>query len=52
MFFWRGLQGHAVLAGMTLGFSLLTVSLLWSAGQRIDTWTFLVFHLRGAIQAG
>ena len=47
MFFWHGLQGHAVLAGMTLGFSLLTVSLLWSAGQRVDTWTFLVFNVRG-----
>ena len=47
MFFWHGLQGHAVLASMTLGFSLLTVSLLWSTGQRMDTWTFLVFNLRG-----
>jgi membrane-associated phospholipid phosphatase len=32
---------------MTLGFSLLTVSLLWSTGQRMDTWTFLVFNVRG-----
>ena len=32
---------------MTLGFSLLTVSLLWSAGQRMDTWTFLVLNVRG-----
>jgi membrane-associated phospholipid phosphatase len=47
MFFWHGLQSHALLAGLTLGFSLLTVSLLWSAGQRIDTWTFLVFNVRG-----
>jgi membrane-associated phospholipid phosphatase len=47
MFFWRSLQAHAVLAGMTLGFSLLTVSLLWSAGERVDTWTFLVLNVRG-----
>ena len=47
MFFWHGLQGHAVLAGMTLGFSLLTVSLLWSTGQRLDSWTFLVLNVRG-----
>jgi len=35
MFFWHALQARAVLAGMTLGFSLLTVSLLWSTCQRI-----------------
>jgi len=28
-------------------FSLLTLSLLWSAGQRLDTWVFLLFNLRG-----
>lgn len=32
---------------MTLGFSLLALSLLWSTGQRMDTWTFLFFNLRG-----
>ena len=47
MYFWHGLQSHAVLTSLTLGFSLLTVSLLWSAGQRIDSWTFLVFNVRG-----
>jgi membrane-associated phospholipid phosphatase len=47
MFFWHGLQAHSILAGMTVGFSLLTVSLLWAAGQRMDSWTFLVFNVRG-----
>ena len=47
VFFWHGLLSHRVLASMTLGFSLLTVSLLWSTGQRMDTWTFMVFNLRG-----
>ena len=47
MFFWHGLQAQAVLASMTLGFSLLALSLLWSAGQRMDAWTFLFFNVRG-----
>ncbi len=28
-------------------FSLLTLSLLWSAGQRLDAWLFLTVNLRG-----
>jgi membrane-associated phospholipid phosphatase len=28
-------------------FSLLALSLLWSTGQRLDAWVFLVFNLRG-----
>jgi len=47
MFFWHGLQAQPVLASMTLGFSLLALSLLWSAGQRMDAWAFLFFNLRG-----
>jgi membrane-associated phospholipid phosphatase len=31
---------------LLLFFSLLTLSLLWSAGQRLDTWIFLRFNLR------
>ena len=47
MFFWHGLQAQPVLASMTLGFSLLALSLLWSAGQRVDAWAFLFFNFRG-----
>jgi membrane-associated phospholipid phosphatase len=47
MFFWRGLQAQPILASMIFGFSLLALSLLWSAGQRMDTWTFLFFNFRG-----
>jgi len=47
MFFWRGLQSQAILASMTVGFSLLALSLLWSAGQRMDAWTFVFFNSRG-----
>jgi len=32
---------------LLLIFSLLTLSLLWSAGQRLDTWVFMLFNLRG-----
>jgi membrane-associated phospholipid phosphatase len=47
MFFWRGLQAQPILASMILGFSLLALSLLWSAGQRMDVWAFLFFNFRG-----
>ena len=47
MYFWHGLQSQAILASMTLGFGLLALSLLWSTGQRMDSWTFLFFNLRG-----
>jgi membrane-associated phospholipid phosphatase len=32
---------------MLVVFSLLGISLVWTTGQRLDTWTFLVFNLRG-----
>jgi len=47
IYFWRRLQAQPVLASMILGFSLLALSLLWSAGQRVDAWAFLFFNLRG-----
>jgi membrane-associated phospholipid phosphatase len=47
IYFWQRLQAHPVLASMILGFSLLALSLLWSAGQRVDAWAFLFFNLRG-----
>src|SRR5512137_1002902 len=47
MFFWHGLQAQPILASMTLGFSLLALSLLWSTGQRIDAWAFLLLNLQG-----
>ena len=47
MMFWRGLATHGILASMVLVFSLLALSLLWSVGQRLDAWAFLLFNLRG-----
>ena len=47
MIIWSGLAARGVLAGLLLVFGLLAVSLVWSAGQRVDVWAFLVFNLRG-----
>jgi membrane-associated phospholipid phosphatase len=47
-FFWRSLREHSLLASMLFIFSLLALSLIWTTGQRIDAWAFLVFNLRGS----
>lgn len=47
MMLWQGLIARGILSGMLLVFSLLAVSLVWSAGQRMDVWAFLFFNLRG-----
>jgi diacylglycerol kinase (ATP) len=44
---WHGLQSHTILAIMLVVFSLLAVSLVWSTGQRLDAWAFLVLNVRG-----
>jgi membrane-associated phospholipid phosphatase len=33
--------------GLLIGFNLLALSLLWSVGQRLDLWVFLLFHRKG-----
>src|SRR5512135_2458186 len=43
----RGLRAQPYLATMLFTFSILGLSLLWSTGQRIDAWAFLIFNLRG-----
>lgn len=35
------------LVAMMFLFSLIVLSLVWSAGQRLDTWVFTLFNLRG-----
>lgn len=42
-----GLLAQRQLFILLLSFNLLTLSLLLSAGQRLDTWVFLLFNLRG-----
>ena len=44
---WQRLAARGILSSMLLVFGLLAVSLVWSAGQRIDEWIFLFFNLRG-----
>jgi membrane-associated phospholipid phosphatase len=41
------LGANWALGGMLVLFALIVVSLVWSAGQRLDTWIFLFFNLRG-----
>ena len=43
---WQALAVRGLLSAMLLVFSLLAVSLVWSVGQRVDVWAFLVFNLR------
>jgi membrane-associated phospholipid phosphatase len=43
----HGLRAQPFIASMLFTFSILGLSLLWSTGQRIDTWAFLIFNLRG-----
>jgi membrane-associated phospholipid phosphatase len=45
--FWNGIQAHKILASMLFIFGLLAISLVWSAGQIVDTKAFLFFNLRG-----
>jgi len=44
---WRSLQAQGVLVSMLLIFGLLAISLVWSAGQRVDAWAFLSLNVRG-----
>ncbi len=46
--FWLSLQSQAIPVSMLLIFSLVAISLIWSAGQRLDAWVFLTFNLRWA----
>ena len=42
-----GLIANQLLIALLLGFSLIALSLLWSAGQRFDVWVFAALNLRG-----
>jgi membrane-associated phospholipid phosphatase len=41
------LLAQQALMSMLFLFALIALSLMWSAGQRLDTWIFLLFNLRG-----
>lgn len=44
---WRGAQTNRVLLGLPIFFSLVALSLLWSAGQAVDSWVFISLNQRG-----
>jgi len=46
--FWRGLWEHELLSAMLLVFMLLSLSLIWSTGQKLDAKAFLFFNIWGA----
>lgn len=49
--FWRalrtGLTRHKVLIFLLMVFAFLALSLIWSAGQKIDAYVFSFFNIRG-----
>ena len=50
--FWDGIQNHKILTSLLLIFGILAVSLVWSAGQIIDTWVFSYFNVYGTAPFG
>lgn len=46
-YFWDGLVKQKFLTGMLFGFCILAISLILSAGQRLDAWFFLLLNVRG-----
>jgi membrane-associated phospholipid phosphatase len=45
--FWGSLQSNKILSGLLLVFSLVAISLVWTTGQKLDAWAFLIFNVRG-----
>ncbi len=43
----RALVARRVIVALFLGFTFVMLSLLWSVGEVIDQWLFLLFNLRG-----
>jgi len=46
-YFWQSLVKQKVLAAMLIGFIVLSLSLILTAGQRLDAWIFLILNVRG-----
>lgn len=44
---WGALLAQRTLIGMLFIFMLVALSLVWSVGQRVDSWIFLFFNLNG-----
>ncbi len=46
--FWSGLKAQGSIVTMLLAFCFISLSLVWSTGQRIDVRLFMLFNMRGA----
>ena len=44
---WAALLAQRLLVGLICAFAIIAMSLVWSAGQRFDTWIFLSLNLYG-----
>jgi membrane-associated phospholipid phosphatase len=44
---WIALSAQRGLFVLLFLFTMITLSLIWSAGQRLDTWVFMRFNMRG-----
>ncbi len=44
---WAALNAQRVLVALLSLFAVLTLSLIWSAGQRLDAWVFMLMNTRG-----
>lgn len=44
---WAALRAHRGLVLLLLLFAVVTLSLIWSAGQRLDAWVFTSLNTRG-----
>lgn len=45
--FWLRIKAQGTLVILVLIFSIVSVSLVWKTGERIDVWIFTVFNMRG-----
>jgi len=44
---WLALRAQQSLFLLLFFFALVTLSLFWTAGQRLDAWVFMLFNMRG-----
>lgn len=45
--FWSSFKTQGTLVSMVIIFSIVSVSLVWSVGQRLDVWVFMFLNMRG-----
>lgn len=45
---WHGITTHKLITGSLLLFAFIAMSLLWTVGQRIDVWVFMLINKKGS----